>query len=84
MARPFAASCGGPARFRRSTPKISANPIASSRLMRRLRFPKNSVYLESTEDVDNYTEIFDQLRDTALDPSETRTHIARISKELEE
>jgi hypothetical protein len=49
-----------------------------------LENPKNSVYLESTEDVDNYTDIFDQLRDTALDPSETRTRIARISKELEE
>ncbi len=49
-----------------------------------LENPKNSVYLESPEDVDNYTDIFDQLRDSALDPSETRTRIARISKELEE
>ncbi|MFE5187607.1 DUF5753 domain-containing protein [Streptomyces sp. NPDC056628] len=46
--------------------------------------PKNSVYLESPEDVDNYTDIFDQLRDIALGPSETRTRTARISKELEE
>ncbi|MFI1851798.1 DUF5753 domain-containing protein [Streptomyces sp. NPDC020480] len=45
---------------------------------------KNSVYLESPDDVDNYTELFDQLRDTALDPPETRTRIERISKELEE
>jgi hypothetical protein len=42
------------------------------------------VYLESPEDVDNYTAIFEQLRDTALDTSETRTRIAHISKELEE
>jgi hypothetical protein len=42
------------------------------------------VYLESPQDVENYTDIFDQLRNTALDPSETRTRIARISKELEE
>ncbi|WP_128375291.1 helix-turn-helix domain-containing protein [Streptomyces cavernae] len=49
-----------------------------------LENPKNSVYLESTEDVDNYTDIFGQLRSSALDPSETRTRIARISKELEE
>ncbi|MEU6510543.1 Scr1 family TA system antitoxin-like transcriptional regulator [Streptomyces sp. NPDC046942] len=49
-----------------------------------LENPKNSVYFESPEDVDNYTDIFDQLRGNALDPSETRTRIARISKELEE
>ncbi len=49
-----------------------------------LENPKNSVYLESTQDVENYTDIFDQLGSTALDPSETRTRIARISKELEE
>jgi hypothetical protein len=49
-----------------------------------LENPKNSVYLESPEDVDNYTDIFDQLRSTALDPSETSIRIARISKELEE
>jgi transcriptional regulator with XRE-family HTH domain len=47
-----------------------------------LENPKNSVYLESTEDVANYTEIFDQLRACALGPSETRNRIAQISKEL--
>jgi transcriptional regulator with XRE-family HTH domain len=47
-----------------------------------LENPKNSVYLEADDDVDNYTEIFDQLRARALGPSETRTRIARISKEL--
>lgn len=49
-----------------------------------LENPKNSVYLESVEDVDNYTEIFDQLRACALGPSETRTRIARIGKELDQ
>ncbi|WP_151483764.1 helix-turn-helix domain-containing protein [Streptomyces albicerus] len=49
-----------------------------------LENPKNSVYLEAADDVDNYTEIFDQLRACALDPSETRTRIARISKELDQ
>ncbi|RZB19306.1 XRE family transcriptional regulator [Streptomyces sp. F001] len=48
-----------------------------------LENPKNSVYLESAEDVENYTEIFDQLRACALGPSETRTRITQISKELE-
>ncbi|WP_425245391.1 helix-turn-helix domain-containing protein [Streptomyces sp. NEAU-NA10] len=48
-----------------------------------LENPKNSVYLESAEDLDNYTEIFDQLRACALSPSETRTRITEISKELE-
>ncbi|WP_369391139.1 helix-turn-helix transcriptional regulator [Streptomyces sp. CG1] len=47
-----------------------------------LENPKNSVYLEADEDVGNYTEIFDQLRACALGPSETRTRIAQISKEL--
>ncbi|WP_328500867.1 helix-turn-helix domain-containing protein [Streptomyces sp. NBC_00457] len=49
-----------------------------------LENPKNSVYLEATDDVDNYTEIFDQLRACALGPSETRTRITRISKELDQ
>ncbi|MGW7365594.1 helix-turn-helix domain-containing protein [Streptomyces sp. NPDC054841] len=49
-----------------------------------LENPKNSVYLESADDVDSYTEIFDQLRACALGPSETRTRIARISKELDQ
>ncbi|WP_327722763.1 DUF5753 domain-containing protein [Streptomyces sp. NBC_00490] len=49
-----------------------------------LENPKNSVYLESPSDVGNYTHIFDQLKGTALNPSQTRTRIARISKELEE
>ncbi|MFE7972523.1 DUF5753 domain-containing protein [Streptomyces shenzhenensis] len=42
-----------------------------------LENPKNSVYLESPDDVDNYTE-------STLNPSETRTRIVRVSKELEE
>lgn len=41
------------------------------------------MYLESAEDVDNYAGIFDQLRACALGPSEIRTRIAQISKELE-
>ncbi|MDQ0778372.1 transcriptional regulator with XRE-family HTH domain [Streptomyces aurantiacus] len=49
-----------------------------------LENPKNSVYLEAADDVDNYTEIFDQLRACALGPSETRIRIARISKELDQ
>ncbi|MFD3926520.1 helix-turn-helix domain-containing protein [Streptomyces sp. NPDC058614] len=49
-----------------------------------LENPKNSVYLEAADDVDNYTEIFDQLRACALGQSETRTCIARISKELDQ
>jgi transcriptional regulator with XRE-family HTH domain len=49
-----------------------------------LENPKNSVYLEAVDDVVNYTEIFDQLRACALGPSETRTRIARISKELDQ
>ncbi|WP_406354254.1 helix-turn-helix domain-containing protein [Streptomyces sp. NBC_00658] len=49
-----------------------------------LENPKNSVYLEAADDVDNYMEIFDQLRACALGPSETRTRIARISKELDQ
>ncbi|MBT2397209.1 helix-turn-helix transcriptional regulator [Streptomyces sp. ISL-100] len=49
-----------------------------------LENPKNSVYLESGDDVDNYTEIFDQLRACALGPSEARARIARISKELDQ
>lgn len=48
-----------------------------------LENPKNSVYLESGADVENYTEIFDQLRVCALDPDETRTRITQIVKELE-
>ncbi|KUN29255.1 transcriptional regulator [Streptomyces antibioticus] len=48
-----------------------------------LENPRNSVYLESPEDVGNYTDIFDQLRACALGPSETRTRIAQISKELQ-
>lgn len=48
-----------------------------------LENPKNSVYLESDDDVENYTEIFDQLRACALDPAETRTRITQIAKELE-
>ncbi|MFJ2829036.1 DUF5753 domain-containing protein [Streptomyces sp. NPDC087263] len=47
-----------------------------------LENPKNSVYLEADDDVDNYTEICDQLRACALGPSETRAHIAQISEEL--
>jgi hypothetical protein len=42
------------------------------------------VYLEAADDVDNYTEIFHQLRACALGPAETRTRIARISKELDQ
>lgn len=49
-----------------------------------LENPKNSVYFESADDVDSYTEIFDQLRACALGPSETRTRMARISKELDQ
>lgn len=49
-----------------------------------LENPKNSVYFESADDVDSYTEIFDQLRAGALGPSETRTRMARISKELDQ
>lgn len=48
-----------------------------------LENPKNSVYLELGADVENYTEIFDQLRICALDPDETRTRITQIVKELE-
>ncbi|MGW3421332.1 helix-turn-helix domain-containing protein [Streptomyces phaeochromogenes] len=47
-----------------------------------LENPKNSVYLEAADDVDNYTEIFDQLRACALGPSETHTRIAQISREF--
>jgi hypothetical protein len=49
-----------------------------------LENPKNSVYLESAEDVDNYTDILGQLRDSALDPAESRTRITHISKELKQ
>ncbi|MFI5812635.1 helix-turn-helix transcriptional regulator [Streptomyces sp. NPDC051643] len=49
-----------------------------------LENPKNSVYLEADDDVENYTKIFDQLRACALGPSETRTRIAQISKELDQ
>ncbi|KAA0921219.1 helix-turn-helix domain-containing protein [Streptomyces apricus] len=45
---------------------------------------KNSVYLESPEDVDNYTDTFEQLKSAAFDSSDSSTYIARISKELEE
>ncbi|MEV3853711.1 helix-turn-helix transcriptional regulator [Streptomyces sp. NPDC050095] len=47
-----------------------------------LENPKNSVYLEKAEDVDEYTEIFDQLRACALGPAETRARIAQISEEF--
>ncbi|MGW2569416.1 hypothetical protein [Streptomyces sp. NPDC001537] len=40
------------------------------------------MYLESAEDVYNYTEIFDQLRACVLGPSATRTRIEQISKEF--
>ncbi|MFI6662969.1 helix-turn-helix domain-containing protein [Streptomyces sp. NPDC050523] len=49
-----------------------------------LENPRNSVYLESPSDVDNYATIFDQLRASAPEPAETRTLMARISKELKE
>ncbi|MEU8975910.1 helix-turn-helix transcriptional regulator [Streptomyces monashensis] len=49
-----------------------------------LESPKTSVYLESPENVDTYADIFDELRGIALDPSETRTRIAQISKELDQ
>jgi hypothetical protein len=48
-----------------------------------LENPKNSVYLESDADVENYTDTFDKLRACALGPSETRARIAQIAKELE-
>ncbi|HEX5567789.1 MAG TPA: helix-turn-helix transcriptional regulator [Streptomyces sp.] len=47
-----------------------------------LENPRNSVYLETAEDVENYTEIFDDLRARALDPSETRARIEQIIEEL--
>ncbi|MFC9670013.1 helix-turn-helix domain-containing protein [Streptomyces sp. NPDC056949] len=48
-----------------------------------LENPKNSVYLESDADVENYTDTFNQLRACALGPSETRARMAQIAKELE-
>ncbi|PNG93471.1 hypothetical protein SMF913_28936 [Streptomyces malaysiensis] len=47
-----------------------------------LENPRNSVYLETADDVDHYKEVYDHLRACALGPSETRTRIAQISKEL--
>ncbi|MGP3948870.1 Scr1 family TA system antitoxin-like transcriptional regulator [Streptomyces sp. 7N604] len=47
-----------------------------------LENPKNSVYLEAPDDVENYREVFDHLRACALSPAETRTRIAQIIKEL--
>ncbi|MFJ2342379.1 helix-turn-helix domain-containing protein [Streptomyces antimycoticus] len=47
-----------------------------------LENPRNSVYLETADDVDHYNEVYDHLRACALGPSETRTRIAQISKEL--
>ncbi|MGP3949611.1 helix-turn-helix domain-containing protein [Streptomyces sp. 7N604] len=47
-----------------------------------LENPKNSVYLEAADDVENYQEVFDYLRGCALSPAETRTRLAQIIKEL--
>jgi len=48
-----------------------------------LENPNNSVYLESESDIQNYTDIFDQLRASALSPDETRTRLTRTAEELE-
>jgi hypothetical protein len=48
-----------------------------------LENPKNSVYLEASTDVENYWDIFDQLRACALSPSDTRTQFGKMIKELE-
>ncbi|MDT0547698.1 helix-turn-helix domain-containing protein [Streptomyces lonegramiae] len=48
-----------------------------------LENPKNSVYLEATDDVENYTEVFEHLRACALGPSETSTRIRQIIEELQ-
>ncbi|MFD8230945.1 helix-turn-helix domain-containing protein [Streptomyces sp. NPDC059696] len=48
-----------------------------------LENPNNSVYLESESDIQNYTDIFDQLRASALSPAETRTRLIRTAEELE-
>lgn len=47
-----------------------------------LENPKNSVYLESPTDVENYREIFDQLRACGLSPAQTRTRMTQILEEL--
>lgn len=48
-----------------------------------LENPNNSVYLESESDIQNYTDIFDQLRASALSPAETRARLIRTAEELE-
>ncbi|KAF3470114.1 helix-turn-helix transcriptional regulator [Streptomyces sp. Tu 3180] len=48
-----------------------------------LENPNNSVYLESESDIQNYTDIFDQLRASALSPTETRPRLTHTAEELE-
>ncbi|MGA5146953.1 helix-turn-helix domain-containing protein [Streptomyces griseoincarnatus] len=48
-----------------------------------LENPNNSVYLESESDIQNYNDIFEQLRASALSPAETRAHLTRTAEELE-
>ncbi|MEV6408403.1 MULTISPECIES: helix-turn-helix domain-containing protein [Streptomyces] len=48
-----------------------------------LENPYNSVYLEAESDVQNYMDIFNYLRASALSPDETRTRITRTAEELE-
>lgn len=47
-----------------------------------LENPNNSVYLESESDVQNYTDIFHQLRASALSSDETCSRLTRTSEEL--
>lgn len=47
-----------------------------------LEIRKSSLYLEAQDDVDGYADIFDRLGELALSPSESRTRIQHILKEL--
>ncbi|MDA5146567.1 helix-turn-helix transcriptional regulator [Streptomyces sp. AD681] len=48
-----------------------------------LENPNNSVYLEAESDIQNYNDIFDKLRASALSPAETRNYLTRTAEEFE-